>query len=99
SGFERIPYLLYGARAASAGVIRIDSATVDVPSLSPMQALRRGIVLLPADRQRDGGIGTLPLVDNLTIPYLRSYFAHLLLDRRCMSRETRDSLLRFDVRP
>lgn len=100
SGFEVIPYLLFGARRASGGTLTFGSDDqVDVRDLNPAEALARGIVLLPADRQRDGGVPSLTLQDNVTIPFLGDYMRRGVLSRMRMRDDTRAALARFDVRP
>jgi ribose transport system ATP-binding protein len=99
SGFEEVPYLLYGARTAYAGQLVIRSDTVDVMRLTPRAAARSGVALIPADRKRDGSVGSLPVVDNLSLPVLDRYFNGVSLERRRMRREAGEAMRDFDVRP
>jgi len=99
SGFDEIPYLLYGARPARAGTLTFGGRSVDLPSTSPGRSLAAGMVLIPADRQRDGAVQGLPVVDNTTLPALDGYFSGLVLHRQRMVRESRQLLGTFDVRP
>jgi ABC-type sugar transport system ATPase subunit len=68
SGREELPYVLAGARAASAtGKIRATGG--------PWQAIEHGgfqHALVPADRLAEGIIGELPVRDNLALPTLRA---------------------------
>jgi ribose transport system ATP-binding protein len=57
------------------------------------------MALLPADRQRDGSIGSLPVTDNVTMQALDEHFHHLHLDRRAMRAEAAELGRTFDVRP
>jgi ribose transport system ATP-binding protein len=99
SGFEEVPYLLYGASAARSGELALEAATFRLPSLTPHLALAAGIVLLPGDRQRDGSVGALSVTDNVTLPTLRRFFSRLHLRRRAMVRDAGRLMGEFDVRP
>jgi ribose transport system ATP-binding protein len=99
SGFERLPYLVFGAQAAAEGAMTVDGRTVPLASLTPARALDHGVVLLPADRQRDGSIAELSVAENVMLPVLERYRRGLRLQRRALLRDTRDLLERFDVRP
>jgi ribose transport system ATP-binding protein len=97
SGFEDVPELLFGAAPARSGRLWVGGRDVDVPSLRPDRAVALGIGLVPGD-QRDGGVGTLSLTENVTLPALGRY-GRVLLHRRRMRAETSRLLARFDVRP
>jgi ribose transport system ATP-binding protein len=99
SGYEEVCYLLYGARRARAGTLRLGPDVLDLPRLRPHRALAEGITLLPADRRRTAGIGTLTVDDNVTLPRLRRFRQPAGLRRRAMLRDTESLLDRFDVRP
>jgi ribose transport system ATP-binding protein len=98
SGYDEIPYLLYGARPAR-GLLRLRDDTLDLAGLSPGEAMRRGIVLIPGDRANAGAIGALPVADNVTMPVLATRFRRWMLDRGGMLRTAHELGQRFDVRP
>ncbi|MCU1671234.1 MAG: sugar transporter ATP-binding protein [Blastococcus sp.] len=99
SGFEEIPYYVFGARRAFAGRLAIDGRTYDLRAMSPSRALEAGVALLPADRHHDGSVGSLSLGDNVTVPALRKYRSRIGLNRRRMRSDARRLLAQFDVRP
>jgi ribose transport system ATP-binding protein len=99
SGFDELPYLLFGARRADAGALRLGEQLYDVARLTPAAALAAGIALLPADRQRDGAVGSLPVQDNITLPVLDTYFNGVALERRRLAGGAARLLREFDVRP
>ena len=99
SGFDDLPYFLFGARQAQAGELEIDGRRHQLASLTPSRAIAAGIALLPGDRQGEGSAGSLSVLDNLTIGALSEYFNHAWLERRRMRREARPLLNAFDVRP
>ncbi|WP_454854265.1 sugar ABC transporter ATP-binding protein [Rhizobium binxianense] len=98
SGYDELPYLLYGARPGS-GALKLGRDTYDIAALSPREAIRCGIVLIPGDRPNAGAIGILPVSDNVTMPVLGTRFRRWLLDRRKMVESARELGRRFDVRP
>jgi ribose transport system ATP-binding protein len=98
SGFERLPYVLYGSDPA-AGTLTIGGDEVDVAQLTAAGALRLGIALLPANRQRDGSVGELSVAENVMLPVLDRYTRHGRLRHRELERDSQVLLERFDVRP
>jgi len=99
SGFEEVPYLLYGARQATAGRLVLRGQSIDLRKLAPSGSIEFGLVLIPADRKTDGSVGSLPVVDNMALSVLDRYFNGFLLQRRRMRREMGALMRGFDVRP
>jgi len=99
SGFDEVPYLLFGAGPGRSGRLVLGNASYDIAALTPERALRAGMALIPADRGLHGSVGSLPVVDNLTLPVLDRYRSRLVLDRPKMLRDAADLLTRFGVRP
>ena len=71
SGYDMVPALLYGARKASKGRLRIGGRSILLHHVEPPEALARGIVYLPADRLGAAGVGSLPVGDNVGLPVLK----------------------------
>ncbi|MDT7610346.1 MAG: ribose transport system ATP-binding protein, partial [Pseudonocardiales bacterium] len=63
SGFERVPYLLFGASAGS-GSLEIAGEKLLLPAMDPVKAIAHRMALIPADRQRDGSVGSISVRDN-----------------------------------
>lgn len=99
SGFEQIPYLLFGAWPATAGRIALDGNDLDLTRMSPSRAMALGVALIPADRQKDGSVGSLSIVENISLPVLNRFFNGVKLDRRGMTSEAAAGMTRYDVRP
>jgi ribose transport system ATP-binding protein len=99
SGFEEVPYLLYGARQAAAGSLTIHGIPIDLTRLTPAGAVAVGLALIPADRKTDGSVQSLPVVENVALSVLDRYWSRVVLDRRRMRRETGQLMREFDVRP
>ncbi len=99
TGFEEIPYLLSGARRATAGTLSMNGATHDLATFFPARAVAAGVALVPADRLREGSEGSLSIADNVLLPVLDRYFHRLRLDRGRMASDVKTLLGRFTVRP
>jgi ribose transport system ATP-binding protein len=99
SGFEEIPYLLFGAQRAQAGEIWLNGGSEELKRMTPSRAVAAGMSLLPADRRRFGGLLTLTVTDNITQPRLAGFARGGLLRRRAMRRDAESLMDRFDIRP
>jgi ribose transport system ATP-binding protein len=98
SGFNEIAYLLYGALPARGGWLAL-GGLFDLADMSPARALAAGIALVPGDRARDGGVASLSVGANVTLPTLDRYTRRRGMDRRAMDRDVGALLARQDVRP
>jgi ribose transport system ATP-binding protein len=98
SGYDEIPYLLFGAKPAT-GKLRIGEAAIEIAGLKPRLAIDSGIVLIPADRPGAGAIGALSVTDNVTIPILGEGLRRWLLNRSQLLRTAAALGEQFDVRP
>lgn len=94
SGLEDLPLALVGAMPLTGGRILVDE--VDVGRISgPGAALKAGLVLVPRDRLRQGGVGSLSLSENMLLPTLGHYWM-----KPRQARTVVDSMLQeVDVRP
>lgn len=75
AGYEEIPYLIVGAQTPSGGVVADGVTALEARAVSPAAARELGIVLLPADRQRQSGGQQASLRDNVTLPVLERFAA------------------------
>jgi ribose transport system ATP-binding protein len=71
SGYDAVPALVYGARKAAAGRLRLGGRSLRLDTVEPPEALERGIVYLPADRLGAAGVGSLPVGENVGLPVLK----------------------------
>ena len=99
SGYERVPYLIFGANPATSGTLTLDGVEHDLTGMTPQSAVRKGIALLPADRQGASGVGGLSVGENLMILALDRFVRWLGLDRSALGRRTRELCAEFEVRP
>jgi ribose transport system ATP-binding protein len=96
-GHDEIPYLAFGGQPLRSGTIEIDGQAYK--SLTPREAIGQGVGLVPANRQRDSGIQSASLKENVTIPVLNGYFRRGTLDHRREHRDVTTMLDSVDVRP
>jgi ribose transport system ATP-binding protein len=99
SGFEQLPYFLYGAIPVAEGELTLDGVTLDLARMTPPVALANGLALIPANRQRDGSVSDLTIAENVMLPVLARYVKSSRLQNRKLSADARVLLDRFDVRP
>ncbi len=84
-GHEEVPYLLFGAKRALAGALRLAGEETPAKKMTPRRAIGSGLVFLPADRERFGGVGDFSVQENVSLPIMRRLFRHGRLDRRAES--------------
>jgi ribose transport system ATP-binding protein len=99
SGFERVPYLVFGALPAASGSLEIDDGTLSLPAMDPVKAIAHRMALIPADRQRDGSVGSISVRDNAMLQIIDRYTSWRGLHRGRLARDCQDTLHRYDVRP
>ena len=100
SGYEQLPYLVFGARPCVSGHLAIDDASaVPLSALDPRKAIDLGLALLPGDRQGASGVDSLPIVDNLFLPDIERFFVGGFLRNGRMKREAKTLGAAFEVRP
>jgi ribose transport system ATP-binding protein len=99
SGFDEVPYLLFGVGARRAGRVTLGGGELDLAAMTPQRALGAGMALLPADRARDGAVGSLAIESNVTLPVLDRYSGARGLDRRRLLRDAAAMLEEHRIRP
>ncbi len=98
-GHEEVPYLLFGARPAAGGSVELHGKPLALRGLTPGKAMRAGMALVPADRQRSSGVAQLSLRENLTLPNIDKAFVLSPLNKRRETTQTRALLEHYGVRP
>jgi ribose transport system ATP-binding protein len=99
SGFEDVPYLLFGAEPATADSFEFDGTPVDITRHEPLDSIRLGLAFIPADRAARASIGSLTVSENIMMASQDDFVRRGVLRRRAMAREARTLVERFDVRP
>jgi ribose transport system ATP-binding protein len=100
SGYEEVPYLVYGARPCQSGSLSLENdLVVRLHDMTPRRAMDLGFALLPGDRQGAGGIDSLPIVDNMFLPDISRFFRAGRMRNGAMLKEARELGAAFEVRP
>jgi ribose transport system ATP-binding protein len=99
SGFDEVPYLLFGAKPARSGTLTLAGANFDLSAMRPATCLRAGIAFLSADRLGEAGIGSLSIADNMSLPALDAYVRWLIISWSLLYTRTQKLGRRYDVRP
>ena len=94
-----MPYVLYGARPASAGIVEIDGTAQPVAKMSPPVALEAKLALLPSDRLGAAGVGNLTIAENMLLPVLQDFIRWFRLDWSAMAGRATQLGKQYDVRP
>ena len=99
-GFEDVPYLLFGARAATGGRIQhADGAAYPTHRASPRLSLAKGMILVPANRLRDGVATDLTVAENVRQPVLGDEARYGVLRLGRLRARVREVLTGYAVNP
>jgi ribose transport system ATP-binding protein len=99
SGFEEVPYLAAGTHRAARGTVTVAGRHYDLARFRPFDAVEAGIALIPGDRARDGSVGSLSVLDNISLQSLRRYRRGIVLDWKAIRRVGNELVKEYDVRP
>lgn len=98
-GHEELPYLIFGAQAATRGRVKVGSAELDVRSLTPRHAIEAGLGLLPAHRIRDSGVLKATAEENVTLPGLFRQSAMSVVRSEVLRAEVAELMEQYQVVP
>ena len=96
SGRTRLLHMLFGARRPMAGEILVDGKPQSFRN--PSDALAAGVALVTEDRQEDGFVETLPIWQNVTLPWVSRFQRRGLLRRREERAAAKAATARLGVR-
>lgn len=99
SGFERVPYLVFGAKQATGGQLVLDGETCDLSSITPKQSVDRNIALLPSDRPKASGSSSLSVADNMLVLDLNRFMGRFGLRRKAIAKRAAELSTEYEVRP
>lgn len=99
SGFEDIPYALFGARIEQQGELRVLNKSEQLDSITPKRAMEYGFALVPGDRLTLGAVGSLSVEENVSILMLRRFLKRGRLRWNALRERVSDLIQQFDVRP
>lgn len=100
SGYDKVPYLLFGASPALAGTMTLsDAEPFDLSAMSPARAIEADFALLPGDRHEQSGVASLSIFENMLLPDVDAYFQRGFLRTGAMRQEASRLGHIFEVRP
>lgn len=73
SGFDELPYLIFGSNDFKSGTMTIHGKKIDIATYDMRQAVDDNIALIPADRPHKGGIGDLRIDENVMMQVHKKY--------------------------
>jgi ribose transport system ATP-binding protein len=94
SGVSELPKILGGMASRVSGALTVKGKALPI-SASPRDLIEAGVMLLPVDRLRSGGIASLSLTENALLPALSRYWHAARREERVMKQLIKE----LDVRP
>lgn len=98
TGFEAIPYALYGATRAD-GYLMIGARTLALRELTPRQALDAGVALIPAGRLLRGAVGAATIAENMCLITANQLWRLSFRGPRHEAARAKQLIDRFGIRP
>jgi ribose transport system ATP-binding protein len=99
SGFDALPSYLYGSRRPTAGKLTFGGRALELRSLQPEDALASRIAYLPADRLGAGGVGSLSIAENISLPVLPRFQKWFGVDWKGVIKRSRELGRHYEIRP
>lgn len=99
TGHEHVPYLLSGVDPADRGRLVLGGRSYSLAELDPASAIVRGIVLVPADRQRFGVVPSFSIAENVTLPILSTIARYRWIAQRRVRSLAEEVIVRYGVVP
>lgn len=99
SGYEKVPYLMFGAANATGGTLEVSGKRIDLSAVTPKKAIAQGMALLPSDRPGASGVQGLTIRDNMLLLELDNFMTRFGLNLRGMSKRAKDLSTTYEVRP
>jgi ABC-type sugar transport system ATPase subunit len=96
SGRTEVARAIFGADRASSGHVTVDGKPLNAHT--PRAAIRRGVVMLPEDRKRQGLIMLRSIVENVTLPHLDDLSSAGVMRTRNERERTSELIDQLDVR-
>ena len=87
---------LFGARERVAGQISVEGRALKL--VSPREAIRNGIGLLPQDRKEQGFVHDMSVTHNITLASLAAFSRYTVLDKQRETRLAQDMIRRLIMR-
>ncbi|MDX6227824.1 MAG: ribose transport system ATP-binding protein [Frankiales bacterium] len=97
-GYEQLVYALYGDCKASGSLV-LDGAALELGDFQIKDAVAAGMALVPSDRLARGAVPSASVQENLTLPFLNSFFRGARIRSRDERAVTTELLKAYGVEP
>lgn len=98
SGFESIPYAVFGAVHAE-GVLAVGPRRLALRGLTPRRALDAGLALIPAGRLTRGAVGSATVAENMSLLTAKRLWRRSFRGPHDDAVRATSLIERFDIRP
>lgn len=98
SGFEELPYLLFGDVEGESGKLKFLGDEFDLKHFSPGEAVKKKMALIPADRKNLGGVTDLRIDENIMMQSMYHYRPRRL-DHKGMRKRAMELVSEYTVHP
>lgn len=98
SGFEEIPYLLFGDVPEKSGTFSYKGKEYDLTKFTPTDAVDAKMALIPADRKNLGGVQTLEISENIMMQSMHHYHP-FRLQKKAMKKKAQSLVEDYTVHP
>ncbi|NEI74481.1 ATP-binding cassette domain-containing protein [Rhizobium lusitanum] len=98
SGYDLVPYCIYGAKAAAGGRIILADKIATLTGMTPAEAIRRRMVLVPADRQGAGIAESLTVAENIALPAFGRSLPRFFVQAAKVAHHVNQLVEDFDIR-
>lgn len=99
SGYEKVPYLMFGATPTTTGTLEMAGNTYDLRTMQPKTAVKQKMALLPSDRPKASGVPSISVRENMFVLDFERFMGKFGLNRRAMRKRASELSAEFEVRP
>jgi ribose transport system ATP-binding protein len=97
SGRTRLANCLFGQTRPSGGCVKVEGRVVDFRH--PSEALRRGLALIPEDRDKNASFHNQDILQNMSVAALERFMGSYGLDMRYMEELTDEYISSLGIQP
>ena len=96
SGRTELGEVIFGARKMTSGMIKMSGQEVKIDSVK--KAIKKGMALIPDDRLKKALMLEEPVVDNITLPFLKEYTKGGVVNRKGECEDTEKIVEKLEVK-
>lgn len=96
SGRTELGEAIFGVRKTTSGIIKMNGQEVKIDSVK--KAIKKGMALIPDDRLKKALMLEEPVVDNITLPFLKEYTKGSVVNRKSECEDTKKIVETLEVK-